>query len=116
MKITNQESPLLIKISFEKLVQAYTPLLDSAVPEKRARAQQVFKMAQEHPILVEGFQDWELLHTYAPQIQYLLDDTFSTVLSQNEIKMATMPFEDLYFNASQRFTKLLKEAGEGFQL
>ena len=45
-----------------------------------------------------------------------LTDSFSPILTKNEIKTASTPFENLVFNSSERFRQILKDAGEDFDL
>ena len=66
--------------------------------------------------LREGFSDVSVLKEREKEIGIILQDSFSPVLSKNEIKTASVPFHNLIFNSSERFKNIIKDAGEGFEL
>ncbi len=117
MKIShNEESPMVLKISFNKLLDQYEEMLQSKDPFLVAKAQRVLDAQKPHPELRDGFEDFSLLDKYQKEIGIILEDSFSSVLTKNEIKTASVPFHNLIFNSSERFKTILKEAGEGFEL
>lgn len=61
------ESPLVLKVSFNKLFNQYNDLIDSD-NDIIANARRVLKIAEENPILREGFSDIDLLTTYEKEI------------------------------------------------
>ncbi|MFK5974549.1 MAG: GAF domain-containing protein, partial [Flavobacteriaceae bacterium] len=56
-----------------------------------------------------------LLKKHKKVIHLILEDTFSEVLSENEIKVASLPYNNIVFNSSKRFQKILKEAGLNYE-
>ncbi len=68
------------------------------------------------PELRTGVEDKNILLKHKELIGHLLADLFPTVLSQNEIKAIAIPFHTLLFNPTQRFQKILSDAGEGFEI
>src|SRR5690606_11801710 len=46
----------------------------------------------------------------------LLQDSFPEALTNNEIKAAALPFEDVVFNSSKRFQEIIANAGSNFDL
>ena len=54
--------------------------------------------------------------SYKKEIEGILQDAFSPVLAQNEIKTASLPFQDFTFNESERFKSIVKNAGSDFKL
>ncbi|WMI66186.1 GAF domain-containing protein [Aestuariibaculum sp. YM273] len=112
----NTPSPFDLRISFNKLIEHYERLSTSDDDFIASKARKVLEVQKPHPILREGFSDLTYFETYKKEIKLILQDSFSEVLSNNEIKTASMPFKDVVFNASNRFRKLIEEAGEGFQL
>jgi len=114
--LLHTESPILLKISFNKLLGQYEELLNSEDKLIVDKAINILKVGSDNPILREGFNDISLLETYKKEIHYILQDSFSPILTNNEIKVASIPFEDVIFNTSQRFEKIVKEAGDGFEL
>jgi len=117
MDVINQsESPMRIEISFNKLLEHYEDLAANSDEFIAKKAKRVLKTVAAVPILRDGFSDLQLLETYKNEIQIILQDAFSPVLSKNEIKTASIPFEDVIFNASERFKSIVKTAGENFEL
>lgn len=117
MDINNQiESPFVITVSFNKLLEQYEELLDSDNSAVKANAEQVLKIARENPMLREGFSDLTVFQEQQENISVILRDTFNPLLTNNEIKVAVVPFYDYVFNSSERFKSILKTAGEDFKL
>jgi hypothetical protein len=81
-----------------------------------SNAERVLKIAKENPILRDGFSDPSLFEKYEDEIAGILQDSFSPILTHNEIKTASIPFQDIIFNSSERFKSIIKTAGEGFEL
>lgn len=117
MNIYNhKESPLNIKVSFNKLLETYELLMHSDSKAVVSNAERVLKIAKENPILRDGFSDPSLFEKYEDEIAGILQDSFSPILTHNEIKTASIPLQDVVFNASERFKTILKDAGEDFEL
>jgi hypothetical protein len=117
MKINNQtEMPMLLKISFNKLIEQYEEMAKSEDKFLVAKAKRVLDAQRPYPELRDGFIDYKLLDTYKEQIAVILEDSFSNVLTKNEIKAASVPFENVIFNSSERFKNMIKTAGKDFEL
>ncbi|WP_400076446.1 GAF domain-containing protein [Winogradskyella sp. R77965] len=112
----NIDSPLVIKVSFNKLLSQYESLIKADNDFIAANARRVLKIAEDNPVLRDGFSDLKLLDTYEKEIAGILQDSFSPILTKNEIKTASVPFQDVIFNKSERFKSLLKTAGDDFEL
>lgn len=112
----NLESPLLLNIGFKKLIEQYIPLLNSDDDIIKSKAEKVMAIKENYPELVKGFSETEKVQKYNDQIAFLLDDAFCPVLTNNEIKTASVPLHDYIFNSSQRFKKIITTAGEDFEL
>ncbi|MFC4723291.1 GAF domain-containing protein [Geojedonia litorea] len=110
------ESPFKLEISFNKLLQYYEKLAKSEDEFLAAKAKRVLKAQRPYPILRDGFVDTSILSKYKKEVDIILQDSFSQVLTKNEIKTASMPFHDFAFNASYRFGKILEAAGKDFTL
>ena len=112
MKSTNtqSESPMLLQISFNKLIAQYEILAKSEDEFLAAKAKRVLKTQASIPELREGFTDFSLLETYKKEIGIILQDLFSEVLTKNEIKTASVPFENIIFNSSERFKDIVAAA------
>ncbi|GAA4888703.1 hypothetical protein GCM10023311_10820 [Flaviramulus aquimarinus] len=112
----NIESPLELKVSFNKLLNLYETLATSDDEFVAAKANRILKTAKAFPELREGFSDMSILEERKKEISVILQDSFSPVLTKNEIKTASVPFHDLIFNSSERFKNIIKTAGNDFEL
>jgi hypothetical protein len=110
------EAPMVQLVSFNKLLQHYDEQLKSEDASLAARAKYVLDAQAPYPELREGFTDLSILEESKDVISIILADTFSTVLTNNEIKTASIAFENLVFNSSKRFQRIIEEAGDGFEL
>jgi hypothetical protein len=117
MKNQLQDFPLDIKISFHKIIEKYN---EQVVNEQSSIAKEYMKNVLEYvasfPKLIEGIEDPEDLYKYKDAIHILLQDLFPDILSENEIKAASIPFHNLVFNSSKRFKAILANAGDDFEL
>jgi len=117
MNINEQyDSPMLLKISFNKLIEQYEEMAKSKDDFIARKAQRVLDAQAPYPELKEGFEDVDLLETFKEPISIILEDSFSDILSLNEIKTASVPFMSLIFNSTKRFKNILKAAGDDFEL
>ncbi|MCB0448097.1 MAG: GAF domain-containing protein [Gelidibacter sp.] len=112
----NIESPFSLKVSFNKLLEYYEDLEKSEDVFIAAKARRILLNQKPFPILREGFSDVSLFSKYEKEINIILQDSFSEILTKNEIKTASVPFHDLIFNSSKRFKDIIKTAGEDFRL
>lgn len=108
--------PFRIRVSFDKLISEYEQHADSKNPLLADRARKILEVKNKCPKLIEGFEEVSVLKKYKSEIKEILEDTFTTALTKNEIKAATIPFQSLVFNKSERFKQILKSAGKDFEL
>ena len=115
--IQESESPLTRLISFDKLLRRYDDMAKGSDVFKAKKAQHILDAQAPFPELREGFTDTTLLKKHKAVIRIILQDVFSEVLTRNEIKAASLPFEDIIFNATDRFNTIIENAGgENFSL
>ncbi|PWH83515.1 GAF domain-containing protein [Algibacter marinivivus] len=110
------ESPMMLKVGFNKLLEHYENLAKSDDEFLSAKAKRVLKTAKPYPELRDGFSETQILKDREKEISVILQDSFAPVLTTNEIKTASVPFHDLIFNSSERFKNIIKIAGDGFEL
>jgi hypothetical protein len=91
-------------------------MAQSETPGLAERAKRILKSQEPYPFFREGFTDVSLLEKHEDVVKLLLQDCFSEVLTHNEIKAASIPFNDFVFNRSKRFEKILEHAGPDFEL
>ena len=117
MKNQLKDFPLDIKISFHKIIQQFREQVEnenSSIAKKYK--EEVLQYVSSFPQLEEGIDDPADLKKYQDPIRILLNDLFPAILSNNEIKAVSLPFHNIIFNASQRFRKILDEAGPDYKL
>jgi hypothetical protein len=107
-------SPLDHHISFNKLLKQYDEMAQSEDSFLASKASYILKAQAPFPELREGFTDMSLLEEHKEIIQIILQDLFSSVLTNNEIKTASTPYTDIIFNSSNRFERILAAAGPDF--
>lgn len=116
MPLKNYENmPIQRVISFNKLLKYYDVLAESEDEFLAAKAKRILDAQAPYPELREGFTDLSLLEKHEDIIKIIFEDTFSDILNQNEIKTASLPYDNTIFNASKRFKNILKAAGPNFE-
>jgi len=116
MKVQKEDFPLSINLSFKKLLDVYRANLEGNNDLLKNRAEQVLAIAKENPSLETGIPNEKEMHNLLPQIDIVLEDLFSSILTKNEIKAASFPFQQNFFKSSQRYKDILNIAGEGFEI
>lgn len=116
MSLNNFENmPIQRVISFNKLLKYYDEMAESEDEFLAAKAKRILDAQAPYPELREGFTDLTLLDKHKDVIDIIFEDTFSDILGNNEIKVASLPYDNTIFNASKRFQKILADAGPGFE-
>jgi len=108
--------PFFVKIGFNKLLEQYIKLSKSENEIIAKKAKAILKVANNNPILREGFTNLETLSKYHNEIKIVLQDVFSDVLTLNEIKFATIPLHNTVLSSTQRFKNIVNDAGDKFNL
>ncbi len=116
MDSENNLSPLVARISFHKVLETLEKIAESDVDYRSDYAKALLKLTEPYPELRDGITDLSLLEKHEPLIKNLLADLFPTALQKNEIKAAAIPFFNFTFNRTERFTKILANAGEEFDM
>jgi hypothetical protein len=111
-----KEAPFEVLISFHKLLDKYEDLAKSKNKLQAQRAKEILELASGHSELRDGIVDRSKVSDYQDIIDALLQGSFSSILSENEIKIAGIPFEYANFQTSQRFDKIVENAGKDFCL
>ncbi|MES2485978.1 MAG: GAF domain-containing protein, partial [Bacteroidota bacterium] len=109
-----KSSPLIPKIAFHKVMEKLEEIAESDVDYRSDYAKALLRHTQPYPELREGISDLEQLDSHEKLIKNLLADLFPTALTKNEIKAAAIPFFNITFNRTDRFTQILNDAGIDF--
>jgi len=111
---TEQDFPLSIEVSFKKLFDSYRAQAKGANDMTRKRIDSILKVANEYPILSKGLSTEAQIKKYMPQIDVVLSDLFSPLLTLNEIKGVSFPFSESFFKSTQRYKNILSDAGKSY--
>ncbi|NNJ81007.1 MAG: GAF domain-containing protein, partial [Flavobacteriaceae bacterium] len=114
-KTTITQFPLKIEVSFKKLFDSYRASLKGMSGLQRKRAKEILQIADEYPVLSEGFDSEDALTKYQEQVEFVLEDFFADILASNEIKIATIPYQLEIFRSSERFKDIVSHAGQDFE-
>lgn len=112
----HNESPFTTIISFHKLIESFEEIALSDVDYRANYAKAILKQIESIPELRTGIQDYKIIRDNEALIKNLLADLFPTALTHNEIKAVTIPFQNLSFNYTERFKKILSNAGSEFDM
>ncbi|MFC5048818.1 hypothetical protein [Aquimarina hainanensis] len=115
MKVLDQDFPLDIWISFTKFFEAYRENVTSENELLRDRAKRIVAIADQYPELESGIQSEERIQELMPEINMILEDSFSEILQKNEIKLATIPFKNIVLKCTRRYENIIKAAGKDFE-
>ncbi|TRW25393.1 GAF domain-containing protein [Flavobacterium zepuense] len=116
MEDEHYSSPLIAKVSFHKVLETLEEIAESDVDYRSDYAKALLRHTAPFPELRDGITDLSLLDKHEKLIKNLLADLFPTALTNNEIKAATIPFFNITFNHSERFKKILTDAGQDFNI
>ncbi|WP_348799931.1 GAF domain-containing protein [Flavobacterium adhaerens] len=111
---TFTKSPFKTLISFHKLIENLEEIAKSDVDYRSNYAKALLKEVELFPDFRNGIEDLHFINKHEELIRNLLADLFPTALTHNEIKAVSIPFQNITFNYSERFKKILKNAGMPF--
>lgn len=107
-----KESPFKTLISFHKFIESLEEIALSDVDYRSNYAKSLLKEVESIPELRTGIEDFSIIQNNKKIIRNLLADLFPTALTNNEIKAVTIPFQNITFNYTKRFKKIVRNAGE----
>jgi hypothetical protein len=112
----HNESPFKTIISFHKLIESFEEIASSNIDYRANYAKAILQQIESIPELRTGIEDYSIIKNNEALIKYILADLFPTALTQNEIKAVTIPFQNISFNYTERFKKILRNAGDEFYM
>ena len=116
MKKLKEDFPFSIKISLKKVFESYRSLAKSETIVMTDRTAKVLEVSEKYPKLTQGLSSESEFLEYKNQIDFVLQDIFPSILGKNEIKTATIPFQDFVFKSSQRYKDIINAAGKDYEL
>lgn len=108
----SKNSPFKTLISFHKLIETLEEIALSDVDYRSNYAKSLLKEIEHIPEFRTGIEDFSVITNNKKLIRNLLADLFPTALTHNEIKAVAIPFQNIIFNRTKRFKKIVKNAGE----
>ncbi|SED17292.1 hypothetical protein SAMN04489761_4508 [Tenacibaculum sp. MAR_2009_124] len=114
----NLELPLQLHISFKKVFDLFVKYGSEELKDHpfHESSKVMIREIEKYPALIDGFSDFSLLNEHEEIISLLLDALFPEILTNNEIKAATIPFSFTSFKFTERFKSVLANAGEDYNL
>ena len=114
--LLHNESPFETIISFHKLIESFEEIALSDVDYRSNYAKAILKEIEAYPEFRTGIREYSIIKNNEALIKNLLADLFPTALTHNEIKAITIPFQNISFNYTERFKKILRNAGDEFYM
>lgn len=115
-RLLPSESPFETIISFHKLIESFEQIALSDVDYRSNYAKAILKEIEAFPEFRTGIRDYSTIKNNEVLIKNIAADLFPTALTHNEIKAITIPFQNISFNYTERFKKILKNAGDEFYM
>ena len=114
----NIELPLQLQVSFRKVLDLYVKYGSEAMKDHpfHESSKAMINEIEKYPELINGFTDISLIEKHFDTISLLLDPLFPEILTNNEIKIASIPFSFVSFKFTERFKGILNNAGEKYNL
>jgi hypothetical protein len=111
-----KESPFKTLISFHKVIETLEEIALSPIDYRSNYAKAILNEIASKPELREGIEDYNFIVQNEEVISHLLADLFPIALTNNEIKAVSLPFQNITFNYTARFKKILNDAGRTFDM
>ncbi|MEM6721753.1 MAG: GAF domain-containing protein [Bacteroidota bacterium] len=103
--------PLQLMVSFDQVISFYDNYVEDENHPYHKSAVEIIEYLNNYPALKEGISDFSQIEQYRDQIDLILDGLFPEILTDNEIKVATIPFSFQSFKYTNRLKNILKNAG-----
>jgi hypothetical protein len=110
------DSPFVIRLSFDQIIERLEKLSTEGEGLYGVDIDGILKEVARHPELRNGITDISQIKDNERLISRLLAELFPAALTHNEIKAVAVPYQGLIFNYSERFRKILSDAGPGFEI
>ena len=108
------ESPFKFFFSFDCYIKSLRDM-SSSNPFFEEKYKNIFELLDQNPELGRDLS-FRMLEENGPFFKLLLSDLFPPLLTQNEIKVVSIPFANLLFNPTERLQKIFEEAGNEFDM
>src|SRR5687768_3744973 len=110
------QMPFDIKLSLEKVFQYWDNKALNGTKSEQLHAQSILDAVAHVPELRKPISDVQEIEKYRTEIEMLLSAMFPELLTNNEIKAASLPFFPVLFNMSKRLQTIIQKAGPDFHM
>lgn len=110
------DNPFRIRLSFHRVIERLEEKASRSTGLHDTGVEDLLQEVKAHPELRDGITDISQLKDNEVLISRLLAELFPQVLTLNEIKAVSIPYQGLIFNYTERFRNILREAGTSFDI
>src|SRR5687768_14714489 len=108
------QMPFEIKLSLERVYQFWENKAANGSPSEQVHAKSILDAVSHAEILRHPIGDISVIEKYHTEIELLLSAMFPDLLTNNEIKAASLPFFPVLFNMTKRLKSIIHKAGPDF--
>lgn len=106
------ELPFNVKFNFSKIIEFWESLaLNEEGQDLASLANPLLNEINKVPELRTGFSDPSLIEKHQGLLAKMFYPLFPSITTNNEIRTAAMPFVPIWFNMTERFKNIIKNAG-----
>lgn len=110
------QMPFDIKLSLDKVFQFWEKKALHGTQSEQIHAKSILDAVAHLPVLRNPIGDINEIEKYRTEIEMLLSAMFPELLTNNEIKAASLPFFPVLFNMSKRLQSIIRKAGPDFNM
>ncbi|HUR31514.1 MAG TPA: hypothetical protein VMZ69_08765 [Saprospiraceae bacterium] len=108
------QMPFEIKLSLDRVYQFWENKAANGTPSEQVHAKSILDAVSHLDLLRKPISDIGLIEQYHTEIEMLLSAMFPDLLTNNEIKAASLPFFPVLFNMTKRLRGIINKAGPDF--
>src|SRR4051812_23450755 len=101
------DNPFQIRLSFHKMIERFEAIAASDTGYAGQHAQAILQKVAPYPVLRDGIIEASQIENNTEVIGHLLAELFPPALTLNEIKAITIPYINIVFNHTERFSNIL---------
>ncbi len=116
LNATAKELPMKVLFSVDAILKSFEQYANKEDHPFQKSSKIVLKRLEKFPELRTGIEDLSQLDQYEKELDIILEPLFPEPLQLNEIKAVVLPFKYIAFRPTKRFSNILKNAGEDFQI
>lgn len=108
--------PFDIRLSLARVFDYWENKLAIGSASEQIHAKSILDSVAHLPVLRQPISDISLIETYQEEIRGLLSAMFPDILSNNEVKAASLPFFPVLFNKTKRLDTIINNAGKDYKM